>query len=236
MNRNTVVLAIATIMATATGCKHEPLLPYVDDTTPPDTTTDCDPSLTYFQNDVMPIFASSCAMTGCHDAATAEEGVILTNYANIMNTGEVDPGNPNSSEVFDVIMDSDPDKKMPPPSSGITLSQDQINTINDWISQGALNNFCAESGPCDTVAVSFAADIQPILSANCLGCHSGTAPQGGISLSSHSAVMNTVNSNRLLGAVEQLGGYSAMPKNQPRMADCKVALIRNWIAQGAPNN
>lgn len=235
MNRFPVVFALA-IITTAISCKHEPILPIVDINTPPDTTTNCDPSTVYFQNDVLPIFASSCAMSGCHNAASAAEGVILNNYANIMNTGEVDPGNPDNSKIMESIMDNDPDKKMPPPSSGITLSQDQINAINNWITQGALNNLCADSGSCDTVAVSFAAHIQPILSNNCLGCHSGSVPQGGISLSSYSAVMNTVNSNRLLGSVEQIGGYSAMPKNQPRMADCNVALIRNWIAQGALNN
>ena len=30
----------------------------------------CDPSKVYFVNDVLPIFLSSCAYSGCHDAAT----------------------------------------------------------------------------------------------------------------------------------------------------------------------
>jgi len=231
----TALLATA-ISIGAIGCKHEPLVPQVDDNTPPDTSTTCDPATVYFQNDVLPIFASSCAMSGCHDAATAQEDVVLNNYANIMNTGEVSPGSPNNSDLYEVITENDPDKKMPPPSSGITLTQEQQNTIRDWIAQGALNNLCAASGPCDTSAVSFSSDVQPILSTHCNGCHSGSAPQGGISLTSHQGVMAVVNANRLVGAVEQKPGFSAMPKSQPRMADCKVALIRNWVAQGALNN
>ncbi len=229
-------MLMAAAIATAIGCKHEPLLPRVEENVPPDTTTDCDPSVAYFQNDVMPIFASSCAMTGCHNAASAQDGVVLTTYANIMNTGEVDPGNPNNSEIFEAITESDPDKKMPPPSSGITLTQDQINLINDWIAQGAQNNICVSSGPCDTLAVSFSADIQPIISTHCLGCHSGSSPSGGIALTNHQQVTVQANNGKLLGAVSHTPGFSAMPQGQAKLDACKVALIRNWIAQGAVNN
>jgi hypothetical protein len=229
-------MLMAAAIATAIGCKHEPLLPRVEENVPPDTTTDCDPSVVYFQNDVMPLFASSCALSGCHNAASAADGVVLTTYANIMNTGEVNPGNPNDSKLFESITDNNPEDRMPPPSSGITLTQDQINLINDWIAQGAQNTICVASAPCDTLAVSFAADIQPIISTHCLGCHSGSAPSGGIALSNHQQVLVTANNGKLLGSVSHAPSFSPMPQGQAKLDDCKIALIRNWIAQGAANN
>ncbi len=229
-------MLMAAAIATAIGCKHEPLLPRVEENVPPDTSSNCDPSVAYFQNDVMPIFASSCAMTGCHNAASAADGVVLTTYANIMNTGEVNPGDPNDSKLFESITDNNPEDRMPPPSSGISLTQDQINLINDWIAQGAQNNICVSTGACDTLAVSFSADIQPIISTYCLGCHSGSAPSGGIALTNHQQMMVQVNNNQLLGSVSHTPGFSAMPQGQAKLDACKVALIRNWIAQGAANN
>jgi mono/diheme cytochrome c family protein len=230
----------------AAGCKHEPIIPHetIDpiDTIPIDTLPDdtivstCDPDTSYFQNDVLPIFASSCAVPGCHDAISHEEGVTLTNYNTIVNTGDVNPGNPNGSDVYQVMIDNNPWDRMPPPGSGITLTQDQLNTVRDWIAQGALNNSCIESAACDTVNVSYLTDVRPIISTYCLGCHNASAPQGGIALSTFDQVNATVTSGRLIGSIEHLAGFSAMPKNQAKLSACRIALIRNWINQGALNN
>lgn len=219
----------------ASGCKHDPLTPVIDNNLP-DTTQGCDPTTVYFVNDVLPIFNSNCAISGCHNAATAQDGVVLDSYTNIMTTGEIAPGNPGDSEVYENITEDDPDKRMPPPSSGITLTQDQINTIYNWIAQGAENNVCAETSACDTVNVSFAADIEPILATYCLGCHSGSFPQAGIQLSGHANVLTQVNNSKLLGAVSHSPGFSPMPQGQAKLNDCNIALIRNWIEQGASDN
>jgi hypothetical protein len=49
-------------------------------------------------------------------------------------------------------------------------------------------------------------------------------------------MMVQVNNNQLLGSVSHTPGFSAMPQGQAKLDACKVALIRNWIAQGAANN
>lgn len=233
--KNLMMLGVIGALLGSVGCKHEALVPFVDDTLP-DTTLGCTPGTVYFVNDVLPIFNSSCAMSGCHSAASAQDGVVLDNFANIMNTGKIKPNDPGDSEVYEVITENDPDKIMPPPSSGITLTAQQINTIYVWIAQGAKNNVCVESAPCDTVAVSFATDIQTILGTYCTGCHGYAAPSGGIALSNHQQVMQQVNNGKLLGAVSHTPGFSAMPQNQAKMDPCKISLIRNWIQQGAANN
>jgi uncharacterized membrane protein len=232
--RIATVLLAAMTFAAASGCKHDPITPLITDDLP-DTTQGCDPSTVYFVNDVLPIFNSNCALSGCHNAASAQDGVVLDTYANIMNTGDVRPGDPGGSDVYKAITEDDIDKRMPPVYAN-QLTQDQINTIYNWIAQGAKNNACVETSPCDTLSVSFANDIQPMLTTYCLGCHSGSFPSGGISLSGHSNVLVHATNGSLLGSVSHLAGFSPMPIAQAKLNDCNIALIRNWIAQGASDN
>lgn len=234
-----------------TQCVHTPIPPGTGngnggtDTTGTDTTgTDttitgrpCDPDTVYFENDIAPLLASSCAIPGCHDVQTAEEGVIMTGYYNIISTGEVEPGKPGKSDMYEAITETDPDKKMPPPSSGKSLTQDQINMIYTWIAQGAKNNGCDEgAGGCDTLNMSFSQDVYPILQNKCLGCHSGTSPQGNVRLETYAQVSNFVSNGKLSGVIERKAGYVPMPYNQPKMDACLIAKIRSWISDGAPNN
>ena len=172
-------LLVATILFSS-SCKHEPWIPDGYLPSPDDTTTTsatCDPDTSYFVNDVMPIFASSCAMSGCHDDITSEGGIRLTDYQSIISTGEIEPSDPNESKVWKAITESDPQDRMPPLSSGITLTQEQRDAIFDWISQGALNNACTENN-CDTIDVSYASNVRPIFELHCLGCHTGAAVAG----------------------------------------------------------
>ena len=226
------------VLTFVSSCKHEPVVPVGFDPSPIDSTvtsSSCDPDSVYFVNEVLPIFASSCAMSGCHDAITAEDGIILTDYFNILSTGDINAGNPNNSEVYQVLNETGGDM-MPPASSGITLSQDQKDAIYTWILQGAQNNACEET-LCDTVGVSFASDIQPILDLHCLGCHSYPATSGGsIALDSYSSVASYASSGSLLGSITHQTGYSAMPLGAPMLSECKIATIRNWITEGTQDN
>lgn len=218
------------------SCKHEPLVDTPNTTDPPIVdSTGCDPNTVYFVNDVLPIFSSSCAMSGCHDAGTSEDGVVLNNYQNIIITGEVEAGDPSESKVFKVITENDPSDIMPPPSSGITLSNAQIQTIYDWIAAGAINNECIESS-CDTTNVSFSADIFPVVQSYCLGCHSGSSPQGNVLLSDYNNIKARVDDGRFLGSVDHQAGYAAMPQGQAKLNDCTISQIKKWINDGAPNN
>ena len=210
-------------------CTHEPLNP-ID---PPGNGGQvCDPDTVYFQQDVLPLIVSSCAMSGCHDAASAQEGVVLTSYATIMNTGNVKAGQPNNSELYEVLVETDPDKIMPPPPASMTAAQIQL--IKTWIQQGAQNNSC-ESG-CDTTAFTFSGTIQPMLQNFCVGCHNGTTPSAYVQLDSHAGVVAATGNNRLLGAVKHQSGFAVMPPNGNALTDCQIQQLEKWIAAGAPNN
>lgn len=93
--------------------------------------------------------------------------------------------------------------------------------------------------------VDYAEQIQPIFTANCTSCHGG---QSGVTLTSYSAVMNSVgnqyqtkivvpgdpNSSPLVDKIEanpQFG--SRMPQGGSPLTDEQIGLIRQWISEGA---
>jgi len=89
-----------------------------------------------FNQAVLPILTSNCNMSGCHNAKDAAEGVILTDYAHIMEI--VKAKNPSGSKLYEVLI-STGEKRMPRDGS---LPADQIATIKLWIEQGALQTDC----------------------------------------------------------------------------------------------
>ena len=223
------------------SCKHEPL----ESNTGPEVlgggpiggggpTVTCSPDTVYFQQQVLPIFISNCAISGCHDAASRQEGVVLTDYNNIMRTGDVRPFNPNSSEIWEKITDNDPSDRMPPPPKP-PLSQEQKDLIRKWILQRAQNNSCSASA-CDSTSVTFNSTIKTTINNKCIGCHSGAAPQGGINLTTYAGVKGKVDDGRLWGAINHFPGFSPMPKGGTKLSDCEIRQFRKWIDAGAPNN
>jgi hypothetical protein len=139
-----ISIFLVSVLLGVQGCKHYPNelpLPNTDTTqnTNQDSTRRCDPDSVYFQNTILPLVTSSCAYSGCHDAASRQDGIILNNYLNIIAYGEIKAGDPNESKIYDVITESRPDKIMPPPPNS-PLTPEQIALISKWISQGALDN------------------------------------------------------------------------------------------------
>lgn len=89
---------------------------------------------------------------------------------------------------------------------------------------------------CATDNVTYSGTIAPLLQANCLTCHSAAANFGNITLEGYTQVKRYVDNGQLMGAVRHESGFSPMPKNQPRMADCNIEKIARWITDGALNN
>jgi len=229
------ILAIGILVLTLNNsCKHTP--DTVPDPNPDDTlvnTRPCHPDTVYFVNTILPLLQSGCALSGCHDEASARDGVILTDYARIISTAETEPGNPGESKLYKVITDDDPEDRMPPPPMQAFTSE-QIGRIRTWILQGAKNNRCSET-QCDSLNVSFAAHVFPVIQNQCMGCHSGATPQGGIVLTGFTQIADVANNGRLLGAIRHQIGYIAMPPGS-KLDDCKIAIIKKWISDGTPNN
>ncbi|MBK8609170.1 MAG: hypothetical protein IPL84_04300 [Chitinophagaceae bacterium] len=89
---------------------------------------------------------------------------------------------------------------------------------------------------CDTITVTYTNTISPIISASCIGCHSGTTPAHGIDFSTYAVVKQHVDNGELWGAVSHAAGYPQMPKNSNKLSDCVLNKIKTWILAGAPNN
>jgi hypothetical protein len=93
------------------------------------------------------------------------------------------------------------------------------------------------SSSCDTINVTFSAKIAPILSNNCLSCHSNaTAASAGnnIRLQDYNDVK--AHTSAIAGSIKHTGTYSPMPKNGGRLNTCSITLVDIWIRNGAPNN
>lgn len=222
------------LMISLVSCKHEPeYIPKPEE--PGDTTAQgipCNSDTAYFENQVLPILTSSCAFSGCHNAASAKEGVILENYQSIIKTAGIKPGNPGGSDLFEAITDNDPEDRMPPlPMQA--LSPQQIEIIRKWIAQGAKNNRC--DSDCDTSQFTFAATIQPIINNNCKGCHSGATPAGNVLLDNYDNIRNVAVSGKLYGSVAHLPDYVPMPQGG-KLSNCNITQIKKWIENGSQNN
>ena len=243
-----LLASIFLLILIAAACQHDPWIPGgVDPVNPVDTTGNpvdtmltgghpCDPDSVYFALDILPILQSNCAFSDCHDQASHQEGVILTDYAHVMQTGDVRPGDPSHSDIYKVLIDNDPEDRMPP-APNAPLSQEQIALIALWINQGAQDLTCDPgAGGCNTEQVTFSGVVRPILQNTCVGCHSGSAPSGGINLSTHAGVAAVAQNGRLLGSIRREVGYSPMPQGGAPLSDCYIQQIAAWVDAGAPNN
>jgi cytochrome c553 len=185
-----------------------------------------------FESEILPLFQSNCAKSGCHDAATHHEDLILDSYANIMRK-DIVPGNADNSKIYRVLFETGKDKMPQPPNADLTLAQKAL--IAKWINEGAKNTVNCNTS-CDSSQFKYAANVSVIINGFCTGCHSGTVPSGNIDLSNYNAVNVQALNGRLVGAVTHTAGYSAMPKDANKLTDCQIAQIKKWVAAGALNN
>lgn len=250
MRVHPVFLALLVVLGTVViSCRHELILPEGPDDVvidpqdtipdPPIDTADysgtpCSPDTAYFQNQVLPLIISACAKSGCHDAITHEEDLNLTSYAGVMSKGIVKPFNPADSKIYKVLIDTDPEDRMPP-APGQPLTAEQKALIYKWIQQGALNNVCNENyGGCDTTSVTYANFIAPLMANKCQGCHSGANASGNIRLTTYDEVRTYGQNGRLLGSITWQSGYVKMPDGGAQLSACFQNKVKAWINVGMP--
>lgn len=216
------VVAISAIVLH--GCKHEPyVLPAVQQTGDPDI---C------FERDILPIFQSNCAKSGCHDAASREDGYTLDNYANIVKKGIV-PGNPAASKIFKSVTTETGEDFMP--KDAPPLSDASISLLRRWIAAGAVDGGACGSSPCDSNIFTYSGAVAPIMQTYCVGCHYGPSVPGG-SLTDYASVREAAVNGKMLGDIKHLAGFNPMPQGGNKLSDCQIAQIQKWVDNGAPND
>jgi hypothetical protein len=106
-----------------------------------------------YKDHIQPIFTANCALSGCHAGSRPEEGMSLEagkSYDNIVNKPSqqvpsrmrIKPSDPDNSYLYRKIRGEQgavggSGSRMP---LGGSLSNTQIETIKNWITQGAQNN------------------------------------------------------------------------------------------------
>ncbi|MEQ9063635.1 MAG: c-type cytochrome domain-containing protein [Vicingaceae bacterium] len=250
---------VFSLCAVLTMCKHDAIEPPVGSILPPVDTNDtdtitgkpCDPDTVYFERDVLPLLQGSCAKSGCHDAITRTEGIVLDSYANVIGSGIIKLNDPAGSDIYERITETDQSKIMPPPPNP-KLNADQAALILKWIQQGALNLFC---DGCDTFN-TFYGELALLMFNACASCHNDnstyptllsknlsffpSAPTSGndIYYNQLIAISNdSVNGkNRLIGSMTWESEFVNMPYGSSTApSDCDVSIIKDWIAAGRPN-
>lgn len=230
--KTSVLLALTVVIAVGSmiSCKHE--IPLTEEQVPVSGGTQtCSADTVYFQNKVLPLLNSSCAMAGCHDAITHKEGVNLTTYAKIISTGGVKPGNPTGSDLYKVLNKTGGDQMPPPPAAAFTQAQKDI--VYKWIQQGAKNNACND---CDTTVFTYSAAVAPLMNTFCKGCHNPTSLGGGIDVSTYTAVKAIAANGKLMGSITHASGFIAMPQGSAKLSDCRIRQVQKWITAGSLNN
>ena len=95
-----------------------------------------------YDRDIRPILSENCFKCHGPSAKEAAAGLRLDERASAVKDrggyAVIVSGNPKASMIFDRIAPSDPEMRMPPPTSGKgALTKAQIQTLRAWIAQGA---------------------------------------------------------------------------------------------------
>lgn len=181
-----------------------------------------------FNTEVLPLYVSYCASSGCHDVTSHREGVITTSYGYIMNG--IRPKNVNGSPYYTIIGNG------MPPRSHAQLTNTQVAVIKKWIDQGALNTSC--TNVCDTTVYTYNGAIQAILTNNCAGCH-GTSPgSANIYIGTYASAKAYISANKSIfnNAVNYSTSIATSKRMPPagKLVDCKLLQIQKWINNGYP--
>src|SRR5690606_22172794 len=94
-------------------------------------------------------------------------------------------------------------------------------------------------------SISFTRQIEPIFRAHCQGCHQPAKPGGELVMTEFGGLLRAGESGQaavvpgdpdasyLIEQIVASGGEAAMPKGAQPLGEADVALIRQWIAEGA---
>jgi hypothetical protein len=89
---------------------------------------------------------------------------------------------------------------------------------------------------CDSLAISYIADVRPILVNKCLNCHNANSNSGSVTIETYAQVKAQVDNGQLGCTINHEPGCSAMPQNAGQLPPCELKAINVWISEGALEN
>ena len=125
-----------------------------------------------FNRDIRPILNESCLV--CHGPnETTRQAGLRFDTGDFVGTVVV-PGDAEASPLYQRLTTEDRVGRMPPVSSGQSLTDEQIEAVRRWIDGGAewgAELADADAPPVPERVVDFAREVRPILAENCFTCH-----------------------------------------------------------------
>ncbi|NND97490.1 MAG: SUMF1/EgtB/PvdO family nonheme iron enzyme [Pirellulaceae bacterium] len=194
-----------------------------------------------FEKHIAPIIAANCV--NCHNEKEAEGDLRLDTLAGALKGGSsgpaLVPGKPAESPLFTTtVLAADHDELMPPEAP---MDKSQTELFRQWIASGA---DWPEGKPLKMQPrIDFVKHIQPILEQQCVSCHSGEEPEGGLDLTTREMALDSgciepfasADSSLYTTTVLNKKDDALMPPQNaggPLPSDMTKSL-RLWIDQGA---
>ncbi|MGE3819382.1 MAG: DUF1549 domain-containing protein, partial [Isosphaeraceae bacterium] len=94
------------------------------------------PAKVDFNFQVRPILSDRCFLCHGPDERARKAGLRLDQAESALDSGVIEPGNPDESELVRRITATDK-SQMPPKSSHLSLSANEIETLRRWVAEGA---------------------------------------------------------------------------------------------------
>jgi cytochrome c553 len=224
------------------SCVHELPQPGPDGggDLPPQTNTNCSADTVYFEQNILPLVTTLCGKSGCHGPVKHNSFQLVypgvTTSYNAIKNRFVSSSNPASYAKLENVLHEMAEQNK---SAYVEPNTQQLSTLKTWISQGAKLNSCIS---CDTTQFTFTANIIPLLSTYCIGCHPSPGSSNIPNLTTYSAVQSELINypGRLLGSIQHVAPYNtqttAMPQYGAKLSDCSITQVQKWIQAGAQNN
>jgi hypothetical protein len=215
-----------------------------------------------FTKEVAPILVGKCGR--CH--VTAARGRFqMTDFETLMKGPEegvvVMPGNAEGSRIIEVIVSGDM------PRGGGKVEDGDLTKLKTWITEGAkfdgpdpkarLTTFVSADSAAGEMAgavsslnrptgketVSFALDIAPVLTSQCLNCHGQQNPRGQFSMVNFNAflrggasggpfVAKKPEESLLIKKIKGTAG-DRMPLGRPALSGDVIKKFETWVKEGA---
>ena len=213
-----------------------------------------------FEESVGPILKKNCF--NCHSTQAKRGNLVLDTFNGLRKAAAANPAfiRKSANQSLLALRLIAPDKQRIPKGKA-QLPQKDIQTIANWINQGAKFDGIDEMAvigaepppppkpPAKIVmadgseTVSFSKDIAPFMSNLCLRCHRGNDPRGGFSMETFEKLMQGGDS----GVVVHGGDLDAsrmwdlagkqkpikMPPGQALITRSNHANLKKWIQEGA---
>ncbi|MBM4072924.1 MAG: hypothetical protein FJ271_28950 [Planctomycetes bacterium] len=182
----------------------------------------------------------------CHgQQGSAKKVLNILDHAQMVSKRVVVPGSPADSRLIQRIADG----SMPPEEEETRLprvTETELTILKDWVLGGAPPlppEDPAHPTPPVVTRSELAAEAKAILQQHCYKCHKYDVAKGGIKILDHRRLVNDrkvvipfrPDDSKLYQDLMSEDEDKVMPKPpEPRVPAREIAVIRRWIAEGAP--